>query len=163
MAESVTVTGSLLGSQPGSLKHSQRTLGVPASHWNPGGYMALPRSSAVPVETRGFPSMSLCRKLLLCFAHPFQAVGTGAGETTKHKNAAQVSPGCSMVLQREQRRQLTAKEIWAWDWSTEVRTRKYKSFSHLTQESHTRSCQSFYWATREINRGITSVSTYYPA
>lgn len=81
----------------------------------PWGYVALPRSSAVPVEARGFPSLSLCRKLLLCFAHPFQAVGTGAGETTKHKNAAQVSPGCSMVLQREQRRQLTAKEIWAWD------------------------------------------------
>lgn len=38
MAESVAVTLSLLGSQPGSLEHSQRTSGVPGSHSDTGDF-----------------------------------------------------------------------------------------------------------------------------
>lgn len=103
MAESVSVTASLLGSQPGSQEHSQRTLGVPGSHSDTGDTWLCQGA------TRDFPSLSLSRRL----ARQFQAVRTGAGETTKQENAAQISPGFMMVLQREQRWQLTAKEIWA--------------------------------------------------
>lgn len=85
----------------------------------PWGKVALPRSSAVTTprlsSTAGFSSLSLSKKLLV---YPFQAVGMRAGETTKHKHAAQ----SSVVHQREQRQQLTWKEIHGWDWSTEVRT-----------------------------------------
>lgn len=90
MAESVAVTASLLGSQPGSLEHSQRTLGVHGSHSDAGICGFAKELSSPCSATRGFPSLSLSRMLLLCLTCLFQAVGTGAGETTKHKNTAQI-------------------------------------------------------------------------
>ena len=77
----------------------------------PRGNVALPRSPAVAVlllsSTAGFRSVSLSRKLLARLVCPFRAVKTRAGETTKHKYAAQISLDHTMVHQREQRRQLT--------------------------------------------------------
>lgn len=88
----------------------------------PWGNVALPRSSAVTVlllsSTACFRSLSLSRKLLVCLICPFRAVKTRPGETTKHKYAAQSSLDHTMVHQREQRRQLTQKEIWGWYRST---------------------------------------------
>lgn len=99
---------------------------------------SVPSQPGSPGSTAGLQSLSLSKKLLACVC-PFWDVKTGAGETTKYKYAVQIPLNHTVVPQREKGRWPIQKEIWAWDWNTEVSTTRYKFFPiwywRVTQET----------------------------